>query len=306
MDKLTAIRSFGNPRFCPAKGKSKIYNDSWYLCTFQNTETDQGDGHYLVEGEHVKLLPGNKARQERDSQMCNLNDFAEYHGEVYQVTYTFWPGLTEYGAGMAAAEAIAAKRETEQAAKYAEGCKYIEKQLAMTIAEVEKIYGNCSPWKGAAAWLAEEQVSYDEYKASRLRDKAIIIKVPRSEAFVKSFDQGDATYKVMTTTPKRMGDQYYNLYRDDVLVESGLDGPALRRAIATIGKGKVAATPAPVAKGDISVTYERDWTWITFPGKPADNARDALKGMGARFSGKRCAWYIGQHVEAESILAAIG
>lgn len=47
-----------------------------------------------------------------------------------------------------------------------------------------------------------------------------------------------------------------------------------------------------------SVTHERDWTWITFDQKPPEDVRETLKNKySARFSGKRQAWYICEHIE---------
>ena len=50
----------------------------------------------------------------------------------------------------------------------------------------------------------------------------------------------------------------------------------------------------------------RCWTWLTFGGKPDEAIREALKSQfGARFSGKRMAWYITSHVSAAEIAAAL-
>ncbi len=63
---------------------------------------------------------------------------------------------------------------------------------------------------------------------------------------------------------------------------------------------------APGAPGTFEVKHERDWTWLTFSGKPDEAVREALKStFGARFSGKRMAWYITQHVGRAEIEAAI-
>lgn len=52
----------------------------------------------------------------------------------------------------------------------------------------------------------------------------------------------------------------------------------------------------------ITVTFERDWTWINFSSKPSEEIREVLKNkFQARFSGKRVAWYITYHVEQSEI-----
>ncbi|MCL4296197.1 MAG: hypothetical protein KJ077_10735 [Anaerolineae bacterium] len=56
------------------------------------------------------------------------------------------------------------------------------------------------------------------------------------------------------------------------------------------------------------VNHERDWTWVRFPGgKPPETVREALKAtFGARFSGKRVAWYITRPVSVEDLQATFG
>jgi hypothetical protein len=69
-------------------------------------------------------------------------------------------------------------------------------------------------------------------------------------------------------------------------------------------------TPEAVTPTDptpYSVEHERDWTWIRFPAKPADATLEALRAnLGAKFSGKRAAWYITTHIEPANIAAALG
>ncbi len=40
-----------------------------------------------------------------------------------------------------------------------------------------------------------------------------------------------------------------------------------------------------------TVTHDRDWTWIHFPGKPAESVLASLRTF-AKFSRRRVAWYI--------------
>lgn len=64
--------------------------------------------------------------------------------------------------------------------------------------------------------------------------------------------------------------------------------------------------PEAVAGDGYSLTYDRDWTWIKFPAKPADEIRANLDRLGFRFSGRRMAWYVSRHIEAGTIAEAIG
>jgi hypothetical protein len=59
-------------------------------------------------------------------------------------------------------------------------------------------------------------------------------------------------------------------------------------------------SPEAHAAADYTVTYERDWTWVKFSAKPTESVLSALKNAGARFSGKRVAWYFTSHVESFS------
>lgn len=54
-----------------------------------------------------------------------------------------------------------------------------------------------------------------------------------------------------------------------------------------------------------NVEYDRDWTWIKFEHKPAEEIRSALKELGARWSKKRVAWYIRERVEIAQISAVV-
>jgi len=71
-------------------------------------------------------------------------------------------------------------------------------------------------------------------------------------------------------------------------------------------------TKAPEAQsgGGITITHDRDWTWVTFPGKEAWDAlgeekQAAFKALGFRWSRRRRAWYATRHIEADEIEAAI-
>lgn len=57
--------------------------------------------------------------------------------------------------------------------------------------------------------------------------------------------------------------------------------------------------------GQPTVSQEGTWTWVTFNAKPPESVREALKALGARFSGKRRSWYIREVLDTETVLAAI-
>ena len=108
MDTLTAVRSFGRPGYSPAK-RTRIYANRLYLVTMQNTETDQGDGHYLVEGEYVELVTGDEARRRRDAQLNHCNAVQEYHGPAYAVYHRPYGGdrvECQLAAGRASAKTL--------------------------------------------------------------------------------------------------------------------------------------------------------------------------------------------------------
>ncbi|MBN2391649.1 MAG: hypothetical protein JXR84_13070 [Anaerolineae bacterium] len=79
-------------------------------------------------------------------------------------------------------------------------------------------------------------------------------------------------------------------------------------AIEAAARQTPAASPAETVTGDVgefTITHERDWTWIQFPEKPGEGVRTTLKGMGARWSKRRSAWYIRQHIEVPAVQAAL-
>ena len=92
MNRITAIRCFGNSRYTPAKKDvNRIMDAKFYLVTLQDFETDQGDGQYLLDTETTTLFCGRKAREERDSRMNRCNRIVEYTGPVFQLQNDRYP-----------------------------------------------------------------------------------------------------------------------------------------------------------------------------------------------------------------------
>jgi len=147
MNHQDAIRNLGNPGYTPTKGTIRILNTKYYLCTFQNTETDQGGGHYLAQGEYTRILPGRQARHARDARLNHLNAIREYQGEIWQVT-----GINGYQATLhptqADAEAERDKQAQRNAADAEKAFAHIDKEINWTDAEMLDFYGKCYEWPG--------------------------------------------------------------------------------------------------------------------------------------------------------------
>lgn len=50
-----------------------------------------------------------------------------------------------------------------------------------------------------------------------------------------------------------------------------------------------------------TVSYDRGWTWFSFPQKPSDAVLEALKQAGFRWSRRRQAWYTQSTLESEAV-----
>jgi hypothetical protein len=111
MDRMTAIRSFGNAGYTPAR-KVRVENKKWYLVTLQNIERDQGDYMGLGEGEYQVLVPGAKAREYRQAHLNHCNRIEEYNGEVFGVTWSMYNVGQEQVTYCANTEAV--KKEVER------------------------------------------------------------------------------------------------------------------------------------------------------------------------------------------------
>lgn len=76
------------------------------------------------------------------------------------------------------------------------------------------------------------------------------------------------------------------------------------RTLATLTRATVEVA-MPDAPADVSVTVEGTYTWIAFPTKPDKTVLDGLKGMGARWAGKRKAWYFTRVVDVGTLTNVI-
>jgi len=82
----------------------------------QNTETDQGGGLYLAEGEHTQLVTGQEARRRRDARLNHCNAIAEYRGPVWKVLRYQWNRPNQwpdYAASLADVEELRQHNDTE-------------------------------------------------------------------------------------------------------------------------------------------------------------------------------------------------
>lgn len=160
MNTLTAYRTFGDPGYRPGTARVRIYDARWYLVTLQNTSRDQGDGYYLEDGEHVVLLPGRKAREERDARLNNCNAVREWGGEVWELTDKYKFGLVSYHTSRAEADKAVAESRAEEDNGNREALARCDRLLAKTDAELEAVHSKHYDWDGVAterARAAEER-----------------------------------------------------------------------------------------------------------------------------------------------------
>ena len=97
MNRTTALRAYGKPSYCPAKG-IRIRNDSYYLVRMQNVESDSNtDYHGLADGEYTELVTGKEARSRRDSRLNHCNAITVHRTPVYRVVETQFGIETGFG-----------------------------------------------------------------------------------------------------------------------------------------------------------------------------------------------------------------
>ena len=132
MNHLSAIRTFGKPGYTPAK-HTRIYDNRWYLCTFQNVETDSRFDYVgLGKGEYQELLPGLAAIQARDAHLNHLNALREWTGPVFRLAFIYYtkPDIHYYPTREAAEKQghdWANEHETQAAASLAASLRLYEK-----------------------------------------------------------------------------------------------------------------------------------------------------------------------------------
>ena len=173
MNALTAVRSFARPVYCPVK-HVRIFDNRYDVARMQNVETDpRCDYVGLAEGEYTELMPGNKARERRDSRLNHCNGIAEWTGPVYCVTvYQFnrprqWP---EYAGNHTEVEAIV-QRNNAEADKHFRGFQhdidYYANQTPESMEERAKITGIGSAFLGIPAYW-QGQATKDHENAARM------------------------------------------------------------------------------------------------------------------------------------------
>ena len=157
MNHLDAIRNFGNSGYTPTKG-IRILNTKWYLCTFQNTEHDQGGGYYLAEGEYARILPGKEARQARDARLNHLNAIHEYSGEIWKVTAI--TGQITLHPTRADADFECGVQVAQNSYSASKAFAHLDKEINWTDEEMLVMYGKCKDWPGNEAEKIAEHRGY--------------------------------------------------------------------------------------------------------------------------------------------------
>ena len=144
----------------------------------------------------------------------------------------------------------------------------------------------------------------------------VVVCVQVADYTVESHSGKDG-WPAFRATPKRKG---WHIENDGEIVESGLANmekcsrsydweqhvEEVATAIERAADQAMPASPGDFANQDQgksgpSLEYDRDWTWLFFPGKPADKIRERLKSMGARWGRKREGWYFKRRIEREDL-----
>jgi hypothetical protein len=150
MNQLSAIRTFSNPGFSPAKS-TRIYADRWYLVEMQDIERDpRCDYIGLAETSTIYLYNGMQTRRERDSHLNHCNKIIEYTGNVFALTSEKMR-LAEYYPDLDSANYAKAEHDVGIADNLRKALESLDKQDAMTDSQILAIYGNCKDWPGNEA-----------------------------------------------------------------------------------------------------------------------------------------------------------
>ena len=164
-------------------------------------------------------------------------------------------------------------------------------------------YYRAASWNGVAAFE-------DKYPG-------VVVCVQVIDSTVESHSGKDG-WPTFKATPKRKG---WHVEKDGEILETGLAylGKCSRssgweqhvgQVVAAIEHAALTASPqsainaeaeVEASSGPVRMEYDRDWTWLFFPGKPADEIRERLKGMGARWGRKRAGWYFKRQVEQKEL-----
>ena len=126
---------------------------------------------------------------------------------------------------------------------------------------------------------------------------------------------GKDGWPAFEATPKRKG---WHVEKDGEVVATGLAymmkcsrsigweqhveqvATAIERA-AERAMTKVSNRDQGEVSNGVRLEYDRDWTWLFFPEKPAAEIRERLNGMGARWGRKREGWYFKRQVEQKEL-----
>jgi hypothetical protein len=178
VNKLSAIRNFSNPGYCPVKS-TRLYNDKWYLVEMQDVERNPMTDYVgLADTSTVYLWPGNKTRQERDSRLNHCNKIVEYTGNVFALTSDKMR-IIEYYPSMQSANQSKQTHEIDIANSLNKALQSIDSQSAWHDSEILKHYGNCNNWPG------NETVKIAEFRQSLIDSRKRNIAYWQSDITIK-------------------------------------------------------------------------------------------------------------------------
>lgn len=98
--------------------------------------------------------------------------------------------------------------------------------------------------------------------------------------------------------PEREMERWREFYRKNKL--DCLCRLATPATIETVREPRIKASSF-TSESAVSVEYVRDWTWIKFSTKPSEEVIQHLRELDGKYSVRREAWYITQHVEQSTL-----
>lgn len=136
--------------------------------------------------------------------------------------------------------------------------------------------------------------------------------------FTAETRSGANGWPVFQATPKRRG---WHIEKNGKIIETGLaylgkcadyttGDESVKQVVTAIERAakRAITTPAenPQTGGsfdgdDVRIEHDRDWTWLFFQEKPAEDIREGLKSMGARWRRTRQGWYFRRRVERDEL-----